>query len=416
MLTLLEAKTQLAPYLKVGEPAAQKINLAQERILAFGKWKGLVNPLELTIYEDNFVVLPPEYETALAFSSSGNSLQPRDKWFTFYHGEFYRDNSMYPTDMGDTFCTFKSVIGAASFKFELGYRGVNNIEFVFIISGSSPINGTKFYLTETLYNTRQVYSNAAGDLLVWSNVDNTATYISSVLGDTTGAYWVAVAPMNNISLTQFNPMGGAVGAVYLNIMVPPEASPLNPLLSTDGVKKVVMNVRRSNDQGVLSVEEYYNGIFNDFTSKFAEGEIREVTKLTKERTTGVVSLYAQFYESLNDWDLVGSYSEIDTDIRLRKYALPGVKAGGTVLALCKKRYRKVEADTDPILVESLYSLRLALEALSNEDAGDLDKAMKFWAACKKSLDDALNESKNSSGTTVPIYVRASAGAGLRAIR
>jgi hypothetical protein len=182
-----------------------------------------------------------------------------------------------------------------------------------------------------------------------------------------------------------------------------------------------MRVRHSTDQGTQgqATDEFISGTLGAHMVPFAQGTVQEVTHFTKGRTVGLVTLEALFPEdhpTTPGWNPVGIFAERDTEIRLRRYTLPGVQAGATVLALCKKRYRPAMEPNDPLPIDSIYSLRLALEALSYEDAGDMDKAANYWGFCRKALDDTLSEHRNASGRTLPIYVRAAAGAGLRAIR
>lgn len=431
MMTLQEASLQLAPYLRNDEEPTAKINLAQERILAFGKWKGLVQALELMVYSDGLVTLPRDYETALAFArgtsingstSVPNTMQPRDQWFSFYKGGgITPDTALRPIDLGDHYCTFRPVTTAVGLKFSLGFRGSDTKEFVLQLTqtGDTLLNGQKFYLTDTLYDGRQVYRNQAGSLNIWGTATDNAIYISATVGVATGMYWKTdTGPFSQMMFMPFKPQGTAVGGdVWAGMLVPTENISLNPLAGDDNLKTFSLWVRRSVDQGVLAAEESFTGTFGTFTNEFASGVLQEVTQFSKVRTLGVITLLAQFPENEGTWVPVGTYYERDMgEIRYRRYCVPGTVEGDTILALCKRRYRPALDPTDPITITSIYSLRLALEALAYEDAGDLDKAVKFWAICKKSLDDQLSEHTNASGRTLPIYVRATGGSGLRAIR
>ena len=87
-----------------------------------------------------------------------------------------------------------------------------------------------------------------------------------------------------------------------------------------------------------------------------------------------------------------------------------------MVAYCKKRFRPVEDLSDELPVESIYCLRMAIEALLSETEGDLQKSQNFWELARKGLSDALSEHRSSALRTVPIYCRAAAGSKLRAIR
>jgi hypothetical protein len=305
-MNLSEASAELAPYLRNEEDPEKKINLTCERLLAFGKFKGLTKVLELAVYEGGQIVLPQDFETLLGTCRAGRSVVPRDPWFRFASGkQFCADPRMYSMDLGDGYVTFRPVAGA------LGLR-------------------------------------------------------LAITGDA------------NVPVT--------------------------------------IEVRTTVDQGVQSDIQTFSGNASTLQNEFITAPIQEVVSFKKGRSAHPMILEARFPDDPATWVPVGVYQPRDEKISLRSYSLPNTEAGDVVLALSKKRYRPATEDTDPLPIDSIYVLRLGLEALSYEDAGDLEKASQFWGLARKSLDDALSEHRNAGGRTLPIFVRAAAGKGLRAIR
>jgi hypothetical protein len=426
MITLAQATQQLTSYFRTDQNATEKVNLAIERILAFGKWKGLTQPLELQVYEDGQITLPQDFETALAFARESRALQPRDPWFRFYQGSLRTDPSIYAADMGDSFVTFRPVTGATALRFTLSPRGAAMASFVLRANqgaGAPDVDGQKFYQTTLIHDNHVVYSNGPGSLFLWGNALDTAVYLSSGIGDTTGPHWSSdTGTFSNLLFLDLQPRNGATGdPLSISMLVPAEELPLNPLAGDDTIVNFSMTLRRSEDQGAQgqAVEEIISGTLGAHVAPFGQGAIQEISRFVKGRTVGLVTLEALFpgdHPTTPGWSPVGIFAERDTDIRLRRYTLPGVQAGQAILALCKKRYRPAAEPEDLLPIDSIYCLRLALEALAYEDAGDLDKAANYWGLCRKALDDTLSEHRNASGRTLPIYVRAAAGAGLKAIR
>jgi hypothetical protein len=304
-MNLSEATTQLSAYLRNESEAPEKINLACERILAFGKFRGLTKLLDLQVYSENRIVLPQDFESVLGLCNAGRSVQPRDPWFRFANGSsFCADPNWHSIDLGDGHVTFRPIAGA------LGLR----------------------------------------------------------------------------------------------------------LAGTDTAAPVSLQLRLNADQGVRASLVNFTGELGDFVTEFATAPLEEVVSFSKGRTTQPVIMEARFADAPSTWVPVGIFQPRDQDVRLRAYSVPNAQPGDRLLALCKQRYRPAVEPTDPLPIDSIYVLRLALEALSYEDAGDLAKASQYWEFCRKSLDDALSEHRNAAGRTLPIFVRAAAGKGLRAIR
>jgi hypothetical protein len=306
MLTLQDAIEQI-PLLKKAQDAAYKVNLACERLVAMGKFTGMLIPVKLQVYERGTVTLPGDLETMIGATSNGVTQVLHDPWFEFAprpNHSVSPDPRYYAADLGDSHVTYRSPAGA--------------------------------------------------------------TALRVVLAD-----------------------------------------------SGDADAEVSLSVRRTEDEGIRADVIVTTDILGDLVAGFGGAPIHDIVKFSKPRTGGWVSLEAE----LNGvWTEVARFGPRDTEIRYRKYSIPGAEEGTVVVGFCKKRYRPVEELKDELPVESIYCLRMAIDALISETGGDLEKAQNFWALARKGLSDALSEHRSSALRTVPIYCRAAAGAKLRAIR
>lgn len=306
MLTLQAAIEQI-PLLKKSQTAAYQVNLACERLVAMGKFNGMLIPVNLQVYDRGTVTLPGDLETMIGATSNGVSQTLHDPWFEFAprpNHPLSPDPNYYAADLGDSHVTYRSPAGA--------------------------------------------------------------TALRVVLED-----------------------------------------------SGDSDAEVSLSVRRTEDEGIRSDVAATSDLLGNLTSGFGGAPIFDVIKFSKPRTGGWVSLEAELNGS---WVEVARFGPRDTDIRYRKYSIPGAEEGSVVVGYCKKRFRPVEELNDELPVESIYCLRMAIEALLSETEGNLDKAQNFWTLARKGLSDALSEHRSSALRTVPIYCRAAAGAKLKAIR
>lgn len=306
MLTLQEAIEQI-PLLKKAQDAAFKVNLACERLMAMGKFNGMLVPVRLQAYEQGTITLPGELETLIGATNNGVSQTIHDPWFEFAprpNRPLTPDPRFYSADLGDSHVTYRSVAGAEALRLVAADAG-----------------------------------------------DDDAT--------------------------------------------------------------VTITIRPTEDQGIKAGLVVIEDTIANLSSEFGGGAINAVPKFSKPRTAGWVSLEAKFD---GVWVEVGRFGPRDTEIRLRKYSIPGAEEGDLVVAYCKKRFRPVEDLSDELPVESIYCLRMAIEALLSETEGDLQKSENFWGLARKGLSDALSEHRSSALRTVPIYCRAAAGSKLRAIR
>lgn len=306
MITLQEAIEQI-PLLKKAQDAAFKVNLACERLMAMGKFNGMLFPVKLQVYEQGTITLPGELETMVGATSKGVSQTIHDPWYEFAprpNAALSPDPRFYSADLGDKHVTYRSAAGATSLR---------------LISADA----------------------------------------------------------------------------------------------NDDDLEVTITIRPTEDQGIKAGMVVVKDTVSSLATGFGGGSINEIVKFSKPRTAGWLSLEAELDGA---WVEVGRFGPRDTEIRLRKYSIPGAEIGDIVTAYCKKRYRPVEELEDELPVESIYCLRMAVDALLSEVGGNLEKSQNFWELARKGLSDALSEHRSSALRTVPIYCRAAAGSKLRAIR
>jgi hypothetical protein len=306
VLTLQDAIEQI-PLLKKSPTAAYQVNLACERLVAMGKFKGLLLPIHLRVYEQGTVTLPADFETMIGAVVEGTQVALHDPWYEFAprpNFPFTPDPTYYSADLGDHHVVYRSPAGATRLRVQ--------------------------------------FSDAA-----------------------------------------------------------------------DADKEISIITRSSEDEGIEGGYTTVNNSLGGLASGFGQAPINEVVRITKPRTSGFVQLQAQLG---GVWVEIGKYGPRDTDIRLRKYSVNMAHVDDIVTAYCKKRFRPVEDLSDELPVESIYCLRMAIEALLSETENNLEKAANFWAMARKGLSDALSEHRSSALRTVPVYCRAAAGANLRAIR
>jgi len=307
MLTLEDASSQLSAYLRDLDSDTQ-INMACERLLSFGKYKGLTTVLYLRVYEDGSLTLPQDYETLLGARLNGIPQRLHDPWYQFVPRgnavNIFADPQVSSIDLGEGFVAFRDVSLATDLR-----------------------------------------------------------------------------------------MASAGG---------------------DSAKTFTVTVRTSEDEGIATESTTVSGTLGAFgTSLGAGSTFFQITAFSKERTAAAVAIEGLINGS---WVEVARFAPRDQDVNLRRYSMPQAVEGDILAAFCKKRFRPALHPSDPVAIESIYVLRLALEALSFESEGDLAKAAEYWGAAKKALDDALSEHRGSATRTVPTICRATGGSKLRALR
>ena len=112
---------------------------------------------------------------------------------------------------------------------------------------------------------------------------------------------------------------------------------------------------------------------------------RELLSWTKPVTAGHVSLYAVDPATSRMWFLAKAHPH-DTAPAWRRYAIRNLPcSGANVLFLGKIKAIRPRVDTDVMPVQNLAAVKLMLQAIAFENAGDLRKAVEFEANATRLL-------------------------------
>ena len=71
--------------------------------------------------------------------------------------------------------------------------------------------------------------------------------------------------------------------------------------------------------------------------------------------------------------------------------------------ICKKEFYFISLDSDELPISNLGALRMALEALNKEDAGDFERAEQMWSKAKLLLAEE-SEDDTGAGATGTVMV------------
>lgn len=159
------------------------LNMAQERLINSGKWKGMTREIAVTA-PTSFITLPPRFVSCLALKfvtdDLSTSISLRNQWYRYLTGGTYLTSSSswiaagygaVSDDMGDGFCTFAdSPYDEYYLKFTRGNPGDNNLsilvkgydeddEIIFTDDGSSSYEGIITTLSAATIQTTQKFTN-----------------------------------------------------------------------------------------------------------------------------------------------------------------------------------------------------------------------------------------------------------------
>lgn len=160
------------------------INLAQERLINSGKWKGMTQEIALTA-PTNFITLPPRFVSCLAIrylvsdQSLSSSVSIRNQWFRYLNSgvdltapdSWFSCGWVSVDDLGDGFCTYAdSPYDSYYLKFTRsnpgdinlgilvkGYDSAGNI--IFTDNGGESYEGIITTLSAATIQTSQVFTN-----------------------------------------------------------------------------------------------------------------------------------------------------------------------------------------------------------------------------------------------------------------
>jgi hypothetical protein len=399
-LTLDAAIAELTSFLP-GDATAQasRLNTVCERLLARGKYRGFTGRAKFLVNEAGQITLPMDFETLIGATLDDQPQYLRDPWYEFAPKPdtgVHVGAAMRARDLGDGFVTFRSPATATALRLVSEDGEEVDYEIRGRRSEDEGAGAQPFVVSGTLGAVR-IQVTGAGTTAVNAFYDTDGTYDGRPRWRKAGT----TTPTNQDCI--FWAAGPARWAIT-------SGSTTVYIAEEDVATPDLVSAWSALFPGVSPVPAV------ELTSDTVEiaGEVGELTYFSKTRTTGRVHLEAQ--QADDSWLRVGTYEPRDTAVSYRRYALPTAEEGDVVIGFCKRRFRKAEDGSDPLAVESLYALRMALQAVSFEDAGETQAAVEYWSLAIKHLDDQLSEHRGSAMRTVPIFCKASAGKRLRAIR
>jgi hypothetical protein len=159
------------------------LNLAQERLINSGKWKGTIREVAVTAPEE-FITLPPRFHSCLAIKFvDGTDYSPasiRNQWYRYLTGgSCYANQTTWFSsgygpvvdDLGDGYCTFaNSPYDSYYLKFTRANAGDNGLQIlvkgydtdgniIFTDAGSYSYEGLITTLSAATVTTSQVFTN-----------------------------------------------------------------------------------------------------------------------------------------------------------------------------------------------------------------------------------------------------------------
>lgn len=115
-----------------------------------------------------------------------------------------------------------------------------------------------------------------------------------------------------------------------------------------------------------------------------------ITGVTKPLTVGVSFLSAEV-----DGAILSRYEPNETSPSYRRYKV-GTENDRTLRCLCKRRFVPLLNDSDLVYPTHLGALKMAMQAVSAENASLSEKAKDYWAQCFQMLDTQKREARGSA--------------------
>jgi hypothetical protein len=128
---------------------------------------------------------------------------------------------------------------------------------------------------------------------------------------------------------------------------------------------------------------------------------RDITSWTKPETAGHISLYAVEPSTSRMWFLAKAHP-YDLAPTWRRYQIRNQACrGSNILFLGKIRAERPRSETDIMPIQNLAAIKLMLQAISLENAGDLRKAVEFEANAVRLLSEQ-KANNDLQGPTVQV--------------
>lgn len=192
-----------------------------------------------------------------------------------------------------------------------------------------------------------------------------------------------------------------------------------------GKTTTIFGIRSDDGQEIRTVHPdgvYRDGVVITFANPFAgpSFKIREITRVLKDKTDGIVSLFQ--YDADGDQLIdCAIYQPSETNPQYVKTITnaglyrnrrnsSGERCATPFTALVKVKFIPVESDSDTIIVANLDALKLMIMSIKRGDAGDLDGKRAYEADAVRELNLQLRNSQpldqipvsiNPYGTALP---------------
>ena len=131
---------------------------------------------------------------------------------------------------------------------------------------------------------------------------------------------------------------------------------------------------------------------NTAGSVTTSGTFATITSILKPTTVGNVSVYV--VNGVTE-TLLSTYQPGETSPQYRRYRLK-VSDTATVTGVCKLKYFPLVSETEPLIPGNIGALKMALMALSYEDANDPVAADGYWARCYMLLNQQRKENRGAA--------------------
>lgn len=122
------------------------------------------------------------------------------------------------------------------------------------------------------------------------------------------------------------------------------------------------------------------------------GTFAQITSILKPTTVGNISVYV--VNGVTE-TLLSTYQPGETSPQYRRYRIK-VSDTATVTGVCKLKYFPLVAETEPLIPGNIGALKMALMALTYEDANDPVAADGYWARCYNLLNQQRKENRGAA--------------------
>lgn len=120
----------------------------------------------------------------------------------------------------------------------------------------------------------------------------------------------------------------------------------------------------------------------------------KITSVLKPFTVGNLEIYAF---AVPNGTLLSSYQPWETSPQYRRYRLKVYEPNTVVTGVCKLKYFPLVCETEPLLPANIGALKMALMALTYEDANDPAASDGYWQRCYGLLNQQLKENRGAAG-------------------